>query len=313
MKRKRNRWGPGAVICLLGVAGFVLLQTIPPPVSAQNSTNPNANVAPFDFSDAFYTENGINVSQLNGPGGRVGIGSNSGGFGFQNQPGQVNWKSDPSNTDPTRTTTRVLQTTGGFDRNGNLIFYNIMGTVNDDSFFTQDDSGAQANRLANQFRAFIQPKQRYNINGVNTVVFPNSSSCNTADTTTGFPPTIQPIQVTSDCAKNSGPLKFSPAPGNRRQDNVFETVDGYFCKNLLGLWILSFAVYTPNAYLPNGQYASPAAQAAIAPIAAANGLTVDGTAVLKRISEIDSLTAQGFVEELVMPRVSFGSAPRYVV
>jgi len=113
----------------------------------------------------------------------------------------------------------------------------------------------------------------------------------------------------------SGGITFGPAPPNRRQDNIFETKDRYFCRNLLGLWILTFTIYTPNAYLPNGQYASGAAQAAIAPIAAANGTNTDGTAVLKRLSEVDGLTAQGLLQQFVMPRAQQKStaAPRYVV
>jgi hypothetical protein len=96
---------------------------------------------------------------------------------------------------------------------------------------------------------------------------------------------------------------------------VFDTQPTYFCQNLLGLWILVFTVYTPNAYLPNGQYASAAAQAAISPIAAANGTNLDKTAVLERTSEIDSLTRQGFLQQLVMPHMQqvLGAAPRYVV
>ncbi len=110
-------------------------------------------------------------------------------------------------------------------------------------------------------------------------------------------------------------IGFGPPPPNRRQDNIFETKDRYFCRDLLGLWILTFTIYTPNAYLTNGQYASAAAQAAIAPIAAANGINTDGTAVLKRVSEIDSLTVQGFLQQFVMPRAQLvaTAAPRYVV
>jgi hypothetical protein len=167
--------------------------------------------------------------------------------------------------------------------------------------------------LANSFRAFIQPKQFKN----GQLTFPNPSFCNTVDTSTFLPPApsdIQPTIVTKDCASNSA-IAFGPPPGNRRQDNVFDTQPTYFCQNLLGLWILVFTVYTPNAYLPNGQYASAAAQAAISPIAAANGTNLDKTAVLERTSEIDSLTRQGFLQQLVMPHMQqvLGAAPRYVV
>ncbi len=343
MKSRRNSLRLAIATGLLGIAGLLLARSASPPLFAQNSTNPNNNVAPFDFADSFYRRNGINLSSLAGPGGRVGVDStgapctqttmrntscNGGGFGFPNQPGTptaLNWVTDTTNTDPTRTSTRVLQTTGGFDRNGNLIYYSIMGTVNDDSFFDDADCpkssdpqfdftgcGTAANTLANQFRAFIEPKQKNSSTG--QLGFPDPSACSTIDTSTGFPPGIQPTVVDTNCALNSGGIGFSPAPPNRRQDNIFETKDRYFCRDLLGLWILVFTAYTPNAYLPNGQYASAAAQAAISPIAAANGTNLDGTAVLKRISEVDGLTQQGYLQQFVMPRAPHpGAAPRYVV
>ncbi len=341
MNSRRNLLVPSVAIGLIILAGLFLARYASPPAFAQGSTNPNATVGPSDFSNLFYNENGINLSKLAAAGGRVGVDSggnpctqtiaggrntvcNGGGFGFPNgavgTATALNWVTDTSNTDPTRTSTRILQTTGGFDMNGNLIFYSIMGTVNDDSFFDDADCptssdpqfdftgcGTRANTLANKFRAFIQPKQ---INP-NTGFLRFPTGCTTVDTSTGFPPGIQPTVVDANCAANG--IKFAPPPPNRRQDNVFDTQSGYFCKNLQGLWILVFTLYTPNAYLPNGQYASSAAQAAIAPIAAANGTNLDGTAVLERTSEIDSLTAQGFLNEFVMPRAAHGGAPRYVV
>jgi len=348
MTRKSNLWRASTIICLLGVAGFIVAQVIPLPISAQNSANPSGNVAPFDFSDTLYKENGINLSKLAGPGGRVGFTSagqpcnqtaatgrntscNAGDFGFKNLAGQLNWVTDTTNTDPTRTSTRLIQTTGGFNRDGNLIFYSIFGTPLDDTFFDDADCptssdpqfdfsgcGTRANTLANEFRAFISPKQLYaDANGVSTLRFAGSS-CTTVDTTVGSDPLgthPQPIVVDANCASSSGKIKFGPPPGNRRQDNIFDTQPTYFCQDLLGLWILTFDLYTPSAYLPNGQYASAAAQAAIAPIAAANGTNVDGTAVLERVSEVDSLTAQGFIQQFVMPRAQqvTGAAPRYVV
>lgn len=48
--------------------------------------------------------------------------------------GKVNLVLDNSNSDPTRKGVRVTQTTSGFDKDGNLIYYNIYGTVPDDTF-----------------------------------------------------------------------------------------------------------------------------------------------------------------------------------
>ena len=335
MKRKRNLWGASTITCVLGVAAFILTLIVPLSTSAQNPTNPNDNVGPFDFANSFYMQNGVRLSSLASPGGRVGVDSNgnpcmqtaptpnpacnSGAFGA---PVTLNWVTDTTNTDPVRTSARLLQTTGGFNKDGNLIFYSIFATLNDDSFFDDTDCptnpadptkdftgcGTRAKTLANQFRAFIQPKQ-FKSGQLN---FPGSG-CTTVDTEVNFPPGIQPIVVNSGCLSTTTGITFGPPPGNRRQDNVFDTQPTYFCQDLLGLWILTFTVYTPNAYTSSGQYASAAAQAAISPIAAANGTNLDGTAVLERTSEVDSLTQQGYLEQLVMPTAAHSGAPRYVV
>src|SRR2546425_559815 len=192
--RKASFWGGVAIRCLIGVAGLFLAQILALPISAQNSTSPNGNVAPFDFADSFYKQSGLNLSLLASSGGRVGVDSsgnpctqtttrntscNIGAFGA---PSTLNWVTDSSNTDPTRTSTRLLQTTGGFNKDGNLIYYSIYGTVNDDTFFDDTDCptssdpqfnfsgcGTRANNLANSFRAFIQPKQFKN----GQLTFPN--------------------------------------------------------------------------------------------------------------------------------------------
>lgn len=337
MKSTRNCLVLIVAIVIAGVLGLVVAPSLTP-AFAQNSTDPNKNVPPFDFADNFYTQNGLQVPKLNcGGGGRVGVSCNGvpngGGFGATGVPPQGNWVTDTSNTDPTRTSTRLLQTTGGFDKDGNLIYYSIFATPLDDSFFLNDSDcltihstgvpdvtftncGTRANTLANEFRAFISPRQRFTVNGVSRLFFA-SPSCNTVDTTTGTGPNgsshPEAIIVESTCASASSPIKFAPPPPNRRQDNVFDTQPTYFCQNLLGLWILAMDLWTPQAYNPDGSFASPAAQAAIAPIAAANGTNVDGTAVLERTSEIDSLTAQGFLQQFVMPRTTHPGAPRYVV
>src|SRR5262249_32607856 len=87
---------------------------------------------------------------------------------------------------------------------------------------------------------------------------------------------------------------LSPAPPNRRQDNVFDTRDGYFSNNPLGLWILAFVVYTDKAFTPEGRKE-------LDPIAATNGRDLDGTPILKTADQIDNLVAKGFVKILSRP------------
>ena len=155
------------------------------------------NPPPFDFSDDFYRINGIDPTQIPM---RV---------GNPDRP-QEHWALDSSNTDPTRREVRVKETTGGFDKDGHLIYYSIMGIIRPFTF-TNDAAGAHAREIADNFRAFIFPKTPRNPDG------------------------------------SPGAVIQDPGPPNRRQDNLFETKTGYLCENLLGLWVVEFVVYTRAA------------------------------------------------------------------
>ena len=217
-----------AVVALPGVGGS----------SGRAGSGRDPNPPPFDFTDSFYAANGINSDHIRE---RVGNPDRN----------PTHWVVDNSNIDPNRRNIRVLETTGGFNNSGNLIYYSIMGTVFPDTF-ERDSSGnltpvgRHAFDIANHFRAFLFPKA------------------------------------------SAGSI-LSPAPPNRRQDNVFDTRDGYFSNNPLGLWILAFVVYTPKAFTDEGRKV-------LDPIAAVNGRDLDGTPILTSASLIDNLAAQGLVE-----------------
>ena len=61
---------------------------------------------------------------------------------------------------------------------------------------------------------------------------------------------------------------LSPAPPNRRQDNMFETTKGYVGANPLGLWRLTFVSYTPAAFVEPGL-------STLAPLHIQNGTDTD--------------------------------------
>jgi hypothetical protein len=184
-------------------------------------------VPPFDFSDAFYLQNGIDPTKiLNRVDGTP--------------PVSV---VDNSNTDPNRRNIRVRETTGGFDADGNVLYYNIFGMVMPTTF-TNDAAGQQAMKIANFFSAYIFPKA------------------------TGDP--------------------LSPALSNRRQDNVFDTRNGYFDRNTLGLWTAVFVSYTPAAFN------TEQGQATLAALAAKNGTDLDGTPLIRKAIEVDDLGKKGF-------------------
>ena len=98
---------------------------------------------PFDFSDSFYLANGINPANILH---RVGSSTSASAFVVDN-----------SNTDPNRNNIRITETTGGFDHDGNVLYYTINGFVMPNTF-TNDAAGQKAMEIANKFEAYIFPK-----------------------------------------------------------------------------------------------------------------------------------------------------------
>lgn len=242
-------------VCGMVLAVGLLAPFHVPLVSGQGPVGRlNANPAPFDFSDEFYLVNGIDFTKLPN---RVGEPTRN----------PAHWAFDDSNTDPTRRGVRITQTTGGFDKDGNLIYYSVMADV-PPAAFTDDPAGVRARAVAEKFRAFLFPKTERNPDG-----------------------SIKKVVL-------------SPALPNRRQDNIFETVDAYFCDNLLGLWLVTFVIYTQKAFTAEGQ-------AVLDQIAARNGRDLDGTPILKRLDEILRLRDQGLAELRSNPETG-GEGPRWV-
>jgi hypothetical protein len=209
------------------------------------------NEPPFDFSDDFYRKNGIEPTHILA---RVGTPSVR----------LTDWATDNSGTDPNRTNIRIRQITGGWDNQGNLIYYAVPGFVNDNTF-SRDSSGnltpegQRARNFAENFRAFIFPK---------TVRNPDGSIAS---------------------------VDLSVALPNRRQDNVFETKDRYFCDNVLGLWIIAFTLYTQAGFNAAMNPNDPN-HAVLQAIADRDGTDRDGTPILQTVADIDNLVSLGLVE-----------------
>ncbi len=191
-----------------------------------------AGMPPFDFSDAFYLQNGINPANI--------LNRVNGTCPSNDNPACS--VVDTSNTDPDRRDIRVLSTTGGFNHEGTPLYYNINGMVNPNTF-TSDAAGQKAMSIANSFSAYIFPKASGN------------------------------------------PL--SPALSNRRQDNVFDTRNGYFETNPLGLWTAVFVSFTPAAFT------TKVCQTSLANLAAKNGTDLDGTPQIHMAIEVDDLGKKG--------------------
>jgi hypothetical protein len=125
------------------VAATVLALALGPGQAQQIPKNP----PPFDFTDAFYLQNGINLDKI--------LNRVNGTCPANDMPSCS--VVDNSNTDPNRRNIRVLSMTGGWDINGKPLYYNIFGMLNPDSF-TNDAAGQKAMEIANTFEAYIFPK-----------------------------------------------------------------------------------------------------------------------------------------------------------
>lgn len=150
MNSKRKILTPGITASLVGLAMLGLLVSVWPAGTPTRADNTHFS-PPFDFSDAFYLENGINSANL-----IVRVGTPS-------RPQNV-WVLDNSNTDPRKSNIRNLETAAAFDIDGNLTYFNVMAVL-DPSAFTNDAAGVRARTIADSFRAFFFPKTARNSDG----------------------------------------------------------------------------------------------------------------------------------------------------
>jgi hypothetical protein len=142
--------GLAGMLAALVLVMFTLSICAPMAMAADDGQKTSSNPPPFDFTDQYYRDNGIEPTRLLQ---RVGTSTNN----------SLNWTTcqagDPTpcpNTDPNRNQTRVLQTTGGFAFDGSLLYYSIMAFIVPDSF-TNDSAGQDALKISNERQAFIFP------------------------------------------------------------------------------------------------------------------------------------------------------------
>jgi hypothetical protein len=237
---------------------------------------PVFNAPPFDFNDAFYTANGINVTELDT--------AAAARFGFFRQTGppaghgQVNWVVDNSVDDPDRKNIRILATTGGYsdDPTAPTQFISIIAFVLNQNFFTgvANARGLQMVDIVGNFEAYAAPKQF--VNGV-------------------FAGT--PCGTMGDGTKPCFPVTSVATP-TLRQDWRFATnrnaVDGsapfgYFCDDLLGMWIITYFWYMDTGF---GPHQTAQCHAMLASLQQKNGLTLDGTPIIKTPDELNFLEGQ---------------------
>lgn len=163
---------------------------------------------------------------------------------------------DNSNTDPNRTNVRTIETTPGTTGSSGLTYANIFGVLNSTSF-ERNASG----QLTARGQAAFDTAERFRV-----FIFPKASNGSILD-------------------------PFLP---NKRQDNLFDTRDGYFSNDPLGIWVAVWVVYTPKAFTSEGRKE-------LDPIAATNGRDLDGTAILTSPSQVDNLASKGLIEVRTRP------------
>src|SRR5215471_16798277 len=124
---------------------------------------PHFNPPPFDFNDAFYTANGIDVGNLDtAAAGRFGLFRKT---GPPARDGQLNWVVDNSNTDPDRNNVRILATTGGYIDDGTgapTQFISIIAFMTSINNFTnvQNARGIKMKDIVGNFEAYAAIKQK---------------------------------------------------------------------------------------------------------------------------------------------------------
>jgi hypothetical protein len=182
---------------------------------------------------------------------------------------------DNSNTDPDRKNIRILATTGGYsdDPTQPNQFISIIAFVPNQDFFTgvANARGIQMVDLVSNFEAYAANKQI--VNGVFA-----GTPCGTMGdgTTPCFPVTsVATPTLRQDWrfAVNRNPIDGS-APF------------GYFCDDLLGMWIITYFWYLDTGFGPNQ---TAQCHAMLASLGQKNGISLDGTPVIKTPDELNFL------------------------
>jgi hypothetical protein len=289
------------------------------PASAQTTaavTGGNFNPPPCDYSDTFYRDNGLDPTQVIG---RFGTSRLTGPPAMGNQ---VNWVADPtcSQFDPDRRNFRILATTGGFTDDGTdapKAFISILGFLNSQAAFettysrtvggntisisdSQNPRGIAMQDVVSNFEAYALVKQRlpngvfatnpcqadiasplapatpcFQLNNVNTVYTPNLRQ------DWRFAQNRNAIDGSDNNCISTDP--------NICPDGVSNSPFGYFCDDLLGMWIITYVWYTVDPANPG-----PVCGPILAQLAARNGVSLDGTPIIKTPDETNNtLEANG--------------------
>ena len=282
------------------------------PAAAQDvsqASKSNFNPPPCDYNDTFYQDNGLDPTQV------VGRFGTSRLTGPPATGSQVNWVADPtcSTNDPDRRNFRILATTGGFPDDGTGSpndFISILGFVTNQAAFettytravgshdisisdSQNPRGIAMVDIVSNFEAYALVKQR----------LPNgqfaTNPCQSDIASPLAPPTpcfdlstvnaVFTPNLRQDWRFASNRNAMDGSDNNCISDDpnvcagVSDSPFGYFCDDLLGMWIITYVWYTVDPANPG-----PTCAPILAALAAKNGLSLDGTPIIKTADETNN-------------------------
>ena len=309
-----NRKAKSSSLYLTAVAALGLpLLAAAPVASAQTTTasSPatNFNAPPCDYSDQFYEDNGLDPTQVVG---RFGTARRTGPPATGSQ---VNWVADPTcaTNDPVRRNFRILATTGGFTDNGTTApnaFISILGFVTTQNAFessytrlagthdititnSNNPRGYSMQNIVGNFEAYAMVKQRlpngvfatnpcqtdiqsplapptpcFELNTVNAVYTPNLRQ------DWRFAQNRNAMDGSDNNCISDDPT-ICPDPNGGSGPGISDSPFGYFCDDLLGMWIVTYIWYTVDPANP-GSVCGPVLQ----DLAKRNGVSLDGSPII---------------------------------
>ncbi len=329
MKSIRNH--ASALLSVLALAGLWLL--VVPKLAAQANPATSFNPPPCDYKDQFYEDNGIDPEQVVD---RFGTSRQTGPPATGTQVNWVA-DSNCSVFDPNRRNFRILATTGGFsdDQLGNPgHFISLIGFLTNQSAFETTYSrtvgainggldGDQQNDgrtisiaasenprsitmqfIVSNFEAYPATKQRL-ANGtfamnpcqadMQSSLAPATPCFDLSTVNAVFTPNLRQDWrfATNRNAMDGSDNNCISTDPNVCPNGVSDSPFGYFCDDLLGMWINSYFWYTVDPANPG-----PVCGPILSTLAARNGLTTDGTPIVKTGDELDNdLEANGCAAE----------------
>jgi hypothetical protein len=179
----------------------------------------------FDFTDAYYAQNGVDVTRI---------------FGRRQVTGNGNSVFDTPNFAYQRNV-RASRLNPAYSDNGTPTFWAVMGDLNAQSFLA-NDAGRNAKAIADRYKLYVFPTRTGN-----------------------------PIGL-----------------GNNRQADIVDLSGGYFSNDPLGLWLHVWVSYTDAAFNTSD------GRKALADLQNRNGVALDGTPIIKTLSELNNLFSKGF-------------------